>query len=269
MGSRSQKIDFVGLFSTFSRSFWSEKPRVHNPERERALSFCSRLAERFPALEIGLNRTLTHRVERVRGPSPVRILFLSDLHLRPGTVLQQKTELLNNSELCQPDLIVLGGDLIDSSRCFCALGELVSKLGKQAPVLAIAGNHDGWFGVRRLAETITANDGHWLPHDDYHFQGYRVSTDPQKADILVSHYPSVFARAAQNNVMLTLAGHLHGCQFVLAERHGKLYPGGFFYKWNGRRFELGNSSLVVSLGCSDLFPVRWNCPRESVLVEIG
>ena len=228
------------------------------------------LTRSFPALELFLNRKLTHRIERVsgQGREPGRILFLSDLHLRPKTLDQQREELLHNTRMSRPELIVLGGDLVDSKSCLKGLGELVFDLGEFAPVLAIAGNHDWWFGIRTIATAVTENGGHWLAHGDYIFKGYRVSTSCRDADILVSHYPSAFQRAMKRQVLLTLAGHLHGCQFVFAERNGKLYPGAFFYRWNGRRFESHKSSLIVSLGCSDLLPVRWNCPRESVLIEI-
>jgi predicted MPP superfamily phosphohydrolase len=51
---------------------------------------------------------------------------------------------------------------------------------------------------------------------------------------------------------LTLSGHLHGGQFVLFERRGRLYPGAFLYRWKRLRFEDKNGkTLLISLEVSD------------------
>jgi predicted MPP superfamily phosphohydrolase len=55
---------------------------------------------------------------------------------------------------------------------------------------------------------------------------------------------------------------------VFFERGGRLYPGAFLYRWNGLRFHENGSTLVVSRGVRDTLPLRWNCPREVILVEV-
>jgi predicted MPP superfamily phosphohydrolase len=83
--------------------------------------------------------------------------------------------------------------------------------------------------------------------------------------VLCAHNPSIWKPARDAGFDLVLAGHLHGCQGVLFEAGGRLYPGAFFYPHNHLRQECEGSRLVVSMGCSDLIPVRWGCPREIVL----
>jgi predicted MPP superfamily phosphohydrolase len=69
-------------------------------------------------------------------------------------------------------------------------------------------------------------------------------------------------------VDLVLAGHLHGCQFVFKEHAERLLPGGWFYSWNCLRRKVGNCALIVSRGCADTLPFRWNCPREVVVCDL-
>ena len=83
--------------------------------------------------------------------------------------------------------------------------------------------------------------------------------------ILCAHNPSIWRAARESGYDLVLAGHLHGCQGVLFEAGGRLYPGALFYPHNHIRQAWNGSRLLVSMGCSDLIPIRWGCPREIVV----
>jgi predicted MPP superfamily phosphohydrolase len=74
------------------------------------------------------------------------------------------------------------------------------------------------------------------------------------------------ARATGFDVVL--AGHLHGGQLVLFESGGRLYPYAWIDRWNGLRFDLPGTTLVVSRGVADALPLRVRCPREVVLCEL-
>ncbi len=67
---------------------------------------------------------------------------------------------------------------------------------------------------------------------------------------------------------LILAGHLHGCQFVFWQNKSGLYPGRCFYGWNILEAQIGLCRYIVSRGATDTLPLRYNCPRKLVLVEI-
>jgi predicted MPP superfamily phosphohydrolase len=67
---------------------------------------------------------------------------------------------------------------------------------------------------------------------------------------------------------LVLAGHLHGAQCVFATWEGRQFPGAWFYRWCGLRFDLDATTLLVSRGVSDTLRLRWNCPREVLLCEV-
>jgi predicted MPP superfamily phosphohydrolase len=53
------------------------------------------------------------------------------------------------------------------------------------------------------------------------------------------------------------------------QRGQRLYPGAWFSRWTGLRFELGATTLLVSRGVADTLPVRFRCPREVLLCELG
>jgi predicted MPP superfamily phosphohydrolase len=129
-----------------------------------------------------------------------------------------------------------------------------------------------------VRETVLAGGGSWLGREVLSRAGrpelaiatrVEPAADGAGRRLLLAHDPAVFPRAAAAGFDIVLAGHLHGCQCVLWRRGERLYPGAFFYRWNGLRFTRGASAMVVSRGVADTLPVRYGCPREVVLCEVG
>ena len=175
----------------------------------------------------------------------------------------------------RPDIILLGGDLVDQAS---ELGELQLLLGRMleiAPVFAIPGNHDVAVGETLVRETAQAAGVRWIAGltEDFDHQGRVLAISGPGAKpsgtadvrILCAHNPRIWKSIGSAGFDLVLAGHLHGCQAVLFEAGGRLYPGALFYPHNHIRQSRNGSRLVVGMGCSDLIPVRWGCPREIVL----
>lgn len=143
--------------------------------------------------------------------------------------------------------------------------------------VSIAGNHDGWVGVELVDQAILAGGGRWLDGKSLTFLIKSVSVrvdgclSPIQAvdvdlKILCAHNPIAFEQA--QSYQLVLAGHLHGCQWVFWQEDNLLYPGAWFYRWNGLRFQRENTTLIVSRGVGDTLPIRWNCPREVILCQV-
>lgn len=230
------------------------------------MSFLSRF-------EIGAQRPLMVRRERVANVGVgKRLLFASDLHLKrngPGHILAGLIQIAAREA---PDVIVFGGDLVDRESGLNALQLLISRLSEYAPVCAVAGNHDEWLGLRKVRAAVIGGGGHWLHDAPFHICGdsaiYGSRDQPllaAKRHVLCAHHPSAPARPFD----LTLSGHLHGGQFVFYERGGRFYPGAFLYRWNGLRFEDDDGrTLLISRGVQDTLPLRWNCPREALIVEL-
>ena len=199
-------------------------------------------------------------------PAPVRLLYASDLHLgRPWTAAVPD-QLLAAAEAVDPHLIVLGGDLSDVPAGREPLTRLVGRLAARSPVLGVGGNHDRGPAVRHAVER---GGGQWLATPRV-VLGLTLSPTPTPgADVVCGHDPAVFPAAAAAGVRLVLAGHLHGGQCVLRTlTDGRQWPGCWANRWTGLRFRRGPCRMLVSRGCADTLPVRWNCPREVLWCEL-
>lgn len=192
------------------------------------------------------------------------LLYVSDLHLRAGLPARLEAQVLEAAVQTRPDHILLGGDLVDSASGLERLADLVARLARLAPVGAVSGNHDRMVGRERVQEAVCGAGARWLEDGG---DGLISGRPEEGATVLCAHDPAV-VESVPETTRLVLAGHLHGGQMVLAERAGKLYPGALFYRWNGLRFERGSTTLLVSRGVTDTVPLRYNCPREVLLVKL-
>lgn len=232
-----------------------------------------------PELEIGLSQALHIRDERVsRRPDACRLLYISDIHLRRGRSGTLGRQVLEAAFRSYPDVVLLGGDLVDRSSELGTLSALVGKLRDVAPVFAVGGNHDDWLGMSRVGEAVAQGGGTWI-HDRTARVAHRGrviavsgpgAPGPGEGDVrvLCAHNPRVWKTSHQSGFDLVLAGHLHGCQVVAWEFRDRLFPGALFYPYCFLSHQRGSTRLIVSRGVSDLLPIRWNCPREVVLCHV-
>lgn len=208
-------------------------------------------------LELAARGTL--HVRREPSSLGVRLLYVSDLHLLPwhGYVVDQ---VLARVRETAPDLVLLGGDLVDLPSGLPLLRRLVERL--EVPFEAVAGNHDRFVGLDLIQGALGRP---WLSRV---VVGQAVLDGAPRpgGHVLVAHDPGVFREAAHLGYRFVLAGHLHGSQFVLGQSGGLLYPGAWFYRWNGDRFEQDGCTMLVSRGVNDTLPLRWNCPRDVILL---
>jgi len=230
-------------------------------------------------LEIGLGQPLHVREERLSTrDGHCRLLYVSDIHLRNGRSATLARQVLDAAFRCQPDLVLLGGDLVDRRSELCRLTGLVEKLRELAPVLAVGGNHDRQVGMDRVRDAVVAGGGQWI-HDSaasvrHHGRVIAVAgpESPSRADghvrVLCAHNPRIWKTSRHAGYHLVLAGHLHGCQLVAYQYRDRLYPGAMLYPYCYLSHQRGPTRLVVSRGVSDLLPIRWQCPREVVLCHV-
>jgi predicted MPP superfamily phosphohydrolase len=177
-------------------------------------------------IEVGARRPLLVRRESVAHIGvKKRVMFASDLHLRkhgPRHIVDGLVEIASRE--C-PDVVLLGGDLVDWTSGVEALQSLVRRLCRVAPVGAVAGNHDRWIGVARVRTALLAGGGRWLEDTPWFLTSdcavYGSSEQPVQAashHLLCTHHPG--ASTLGRHFDLTLSGHLHGGQCVFYQRHG-------------------------------------------------
>jgi predicted MPP superfamily phosphohydrolase len=213
------------------------------------------------------------------GSGSLKLLYLSDLHYWGAHSLRSARETLEACSTLGPDLVALGGDLVDGQKGLAGLSTLVEGLSHLAPVWAVGGNHDFHYGLRQVRDAVVRGEGNWLGSRsvELELQGIPIRLDgknrPQADDgrfrIYCAHAPDSFPKAAVQGYDLMLAGHLHGCQFVFWEDKGELYPGRIFFRWNGLRYARGRTHMIVGRGAGDMLPFRWNCPREILLIDLA
>jgi len=267
-------VPFVRLKGTAGDS---EAARLLKTETFR--QFLNLRPQSDAALEIGLTRALSVREERLSTRADAcRLLYVSDIHLRSGRSELLCRHVVDAAAGSSPDVVLLGGDLVDSSSTLSQLSELVRRLRELASVLAIGGNHDQRVGFGRVRSAVEEGGGEWI-HDRTVRVTHRErviavsgpdAAGPLAADvqILCAHNPRIWKTCRNGGYDLVLAGHLHGCQIVVCEYRDRLFPGALFYPYCFLSHQRGSTRLVVSRGVSDLLPVRWRCPREVVLCHV-
>lgn len=167
----------------------------------------------------------------------INILFLSDLHISNLISKEKIQNTINLANSTNPDIIVLGGDIIDSYEDVIKdkiplLGELNAKYG----VYFVLGNHEFIFDANKSLE-IVSKFGNITPlvnssviiDDNINLigisdlMGRKVgylepnieealkNTNDNLPKILISHQPNII-NELDSNVDLILSGHTHGGQ---------------------------------------------------------
>lgn len=243
------------------------------------------------------------RLRRIDVPIPdlppdldgLTIAQVADVHVgrfTRGKVLAKVAEATN---LLHADLVLLPGDLIDHA--LVDLPEalaMVSRIDPRRGLFLCEGNHD-LFESRARFDQGVLNAGHTLLLNDaatVHVRGMDVQIlgtrwgstaggrgaaieqnmdeleskrRPGRFQILMAHHPHSFDLAAARGIPLTLSGHTHGGQLMLTDRLG---AGPMIFRYWSGLYQKGRSSLVVSNGVGNWFPLRTGAPAEIVLVTL-
>jgi predicted MPP superfamily phosphohydrolase len=206
-------------------------------------------------------------------PRRVSILYASDLHLGHWWTNRVPAQLRAVIRESQPDVVLLGGDLVDRRDALPVLQNLIAEVAAQATVGAIPGNHDARVGISEVRQQVLAAGACWLPDEPLEeplgIDAVPCPSPSAGRRVLCAHFPSIFPTAVAAGYRLVLAGHLHGGQCVLATYRNKLYPAVWIHRWHGLWFREQEALMLVSRGVGDTFPFRFNCPREVLLCELS
>ena len=231
------------------------------------------------------------------------ILFISDVHY--GTV--QNTQLVKDSILkmnnLKPDIVVLGGDIVDERTTKESMQEIFEELGKINSTYGtyyIFGNHDRQpytsdyengnrtFTDSDLNQSIEKNrikilnDDKIIINNDIVLVGRSDAewedsinrtdvneilneSDLSKYIVVLDHQPVEYEENDQEGVDLQLSGHTHG---------GQVFPYGVIYNLSGRlnygEYEIGDMKQIVSSGLTGWgWPMRNEAKCEYVLININ
>ncbi len=221
-----------------------------------------------------------------------RVVFLSDIHYGTVQCMDILEEKVGQINALKPDLVILGGDLLDEGtsreemhRCFAVLGGLESTYG----TYYVHGNHDRQRysgapaytemelqqaiddnGIVILQDTLVyiAPDLQLLGREDLGTgtdRGYTaLDTDPRRFLITADHQPFDAQANAAIGTDLQLSGHTHGGQVFPLGLFSFLYRG---YSYG--EYAVEDMTLLVSSGFAGWgFPVRTQGRSEYLVVDL-
>ena len=229
--------------------------------------------------------------KKVTGPSEVKILMASDIHL--GALIGERREkkLLDIVREQKPDMVLLCGDLVDGEIAPVLrknLGKHIQEINTPLGTYAILGNHEYIGGIDKtlpylqsinikvlMDETVTLPDGIQLVGRNDRSAGrgsngpkplseLLAGIDPSKPVIVMNHQPFNLQEAADANVDLHLSGHTH---------HGQLWPFNYLtqaiFEVSWRLAKKGNTNFYVSSGYGTWGPsVRVGNRPEVVIFKL-
>ncbi|MGH9378430.1 MAG: metallophosphoesterase [Terriglobia bacterium] len=232
-----------------------------------------------------------------------RILQLSDLHIGPFMTASEISKVVEISNRAKPDLIALTGDFVtwDATTQY-AVVDALSPLKAPYGVWGCLGNHEIWthtedsitrlfaargFRILRQASAVIPDgrDSINLIGVDYetenafghHRAGFvhryleRVKglLLPGMVNILMSHNPNTFDRAADMGIDLSLAGHTHGGQVNLEFLHADISPARLVTPYVEGWFQKNRSQLYVNRGIGTIgLPMRVGAPPEITIYHL-
>jgi len=230
---------------------------------------------------------------RTGGPGldGLRIAFVSDVHAGSFLDEQDLCRIFARVAASQPDLVLFGGDLINTrERELLLYRKPLALLSPRLGMFAVPGNHDHFWGpdiglwtsfLQDLGVTVLLNRGQrverdgaslWICGVDDLTEGVpdlgkalagRRHGEPA---MLLSHHPDFFFEAAAADVELTLSGHTHGGQIRIRGR-APIHHSRFGYEQGW--FRENNCQLYVGRGVGvTVLPIRIDAPPEIPIVTL-
>jgi uncharacterized protein len=230
-----------------------------------------------------------------------RICQLSDIHIGPYMPEEEIRRYVAIANALKPDLIALTGDFVTfdpsvQQAVVNALSGLRAPLG----VFGCLGNHDQWAGVEdsitelfrqtgvrilRGTNVRIAAHGEAFNLIGVDFQSHRPFgpsrptahvlrnieslISPDRANILLSHNPDTFDRAAELGIDLSLAGHTHGGQAALEFISPEIAPSRLVTPYVAGLFRKPGGQLYVNRGIGTVFvPIRIGAPPEITVYSL-
>lgn len=219
------------------------------------------------------------------------IALIADTHFENATTLPMIQTMMDQIRDDHPDLILLGGDLVDEHTSHDGMKSLFPVLGSIHPPLGtyyVYGNHDlqryaasPTFTETELQQTIASSDIHILADhtvqltDTLFLAGRRdrtmgqlpvkdllIEADPADYILLLDHQPYDFHLKQQAGADLTLSGHTHA---------GQIFPAGMFTAGDLNYGEkiVDTLTAIVTSGASGWgFPIRTSKHSEYVILHI-
>ena len=230
-----------------------------------------------------------------------RICQLSDIHIGPFMPFEQIRKYAEMTNALKPDLIVLTGDFVTfDPRTQDPVVDALAGLKAPFGVFGCLGNHDAWSGVENsitrlfrqrgvrilrseAVEIRIQNDVINLIGTDFESSHRFGPSAPvtnllgnvvpliarDRVNILLSHNPDTFDRAAELGIDLSMAGHTHGGQAALEFISPEIAPSRLVTPYVAGWFRKPGGQLYVNRGIGTIgVPIRIGAPPEITVYHL-
>lgn len=242
---------------------------------------------------------------RTREPSPIRVAFLSDLHMKFLYISPERIRRILAEQ--RPDLLLIAGDVIDGARHIAQAEHWLRALQCACPILVCPGNHDNRLfnrnpsSRRAYVDMLERVGAGWLCNESRLFtlKGSRLlltgldepgrgrpdiakairdraeavdSPEVHTTHLLMTHNPELLLSLPERFADVALAGHFHGGQiwmpFGLEFRLFRRESIGRMGVRRGLHVVRG-MTVYVSRGLGNtLIPFRLGCRPEITILEL-
>jgi len=232
-----------------------------------------------------------------------RIAQLSDIHIGPFMPETEIRKYVAIANAMKPDMTVLTGDFVtwvgDPQQ---AVVNALSGLRAPFGVFGCLGNHDAWAKVEDSITELFRQIGFRILRQEavdiaihgeaFHLMGIDFQSrrpfgpggtrvvrrfldgveglrSPDLVNILLSHNPDTFDRAAELGIDLSMAGHTHGGQVALEFISPEIAPSRLVTPYVSGWFEKPGGQLYVNRGIGTIgVPIRIGAPPEITVYEL-
>ncbi len=226
--------------------------------------------------------------------SGFRIAQISDLH--NAEFGDDNEKLLKMLEETEPDIILITGDLVDSTHTDINTAvSFARQSASVAPTYYATGNHEANISAGEYEElknglesagvevlenesVLIEKNGEYIKIagvNDYFFNGnfdnnVKRLTEDSIYTVLLSHRPEYIDLYAECGAELVFSGHAHGGQFRIPFAGGIVAPGqGFFPEYDAGKYTKDSTTMIVSRGLGNsIIPFRINNRPEIVVAEL-
>ncbi len=238
-----------------------------------------------------------------RGFQGFRIAQLSDIHIGPFMSAAEIRHCVEMTNRLKPDLILLTGDyVIWDPSTQDAVVDALSGLRAPYGIYGSLGNHEMWARIEGSITRIFQAEGTRIlrkesatlraggdeinligvdfqthrPMGEHHegivheyLEGVEPLVRHDTTNILMSHNPNTFDRAAALGIELSLAGHTHGGQVAFEFISPEISPSRLVTPYVAGWFSKPGGKLYVNRGIGTIgVPMRMGAPPEITVYEL-
>ncbi|MDR2415413.1 MAG: metallophosphoesterase [Candidatus Peribacteria bacterium] len=216
----------------------------------------------------------------------LKIIFISDIHSDIVYGRRHLKKIVDQIIAEQPDIVLVGGDIVNTPQAtYIAAFDEFQRI--KAPIYAVTGNHDVYFGPFTKVITEIFQTGNMIPLrnrsiiqngiqivgiDDRKLRGKKSLSDVMNScniqhqghfTIFLTHRPIHLSKVKNYPIDLELAGHTHNGQV-----RGLHFISRMVFDYNYGKYTRKDRTAFISQGLGAGIPFRIGTQGEIVILHL-